>query len=109
MTHQLNSENLKFGIDTCGDVPDGDYVTGLKNVVEQANLADEVGLHSFNFGEHHRDDFAISAPDAVLSHIAAVTENIHLGAAVIVLSSDDPCAFMSVLRRFRRFPITASN
>nr|WP_120491881.1 LLM class flavin-dependent oxidoreductase [Corynebacterium lactis] len=102
----VNPEDLKFGIDTFGDVTDGDYVAGLKNVVEQAKLADQVGLHSFNLGEHHRDDFAVSAPDTVLSHIAGVTENIHLGTAVIVLSSDDP---VRVYERFSTIQALSDN
>lgn len=111
MTYQLNDkkfnpEDIKFGIDTFGDVVDGDYVAGIKNVVEQAKLADEVGLHSFNLGEHHRDDFAISAPDTVLSYIAAVTDNIHLGTAVVVLSSDDP---VRIYERFSTIQALSNN
>lgn len=110
MTHQqnllVNPEDLKFGLDTFGDVTDGDYVKGLKNVVEQAKLADQVGLYTFNVGEHHRDDYGISAPDTVLSHIAGVTENIHLGTAVIVLSSDDP---VRIYERFSTIQALSGN
>ncbi|MET0975348.1 MAG: LLM class flavin-dependent oxidoreductase, partial [Leifsonia sp.] len=60
-------------------------------------LADQVGLDFFGVGEHHRDDFAVSAPEVVLAAIAAKTERIHLGSAVTVLSSDDP------VRVFQRF------
>ena len=60
-------------------------------------LADEVGVDFFGIGEHHRDDYAVSAPDVVLTAIAAQTTRIHLGSAVTVLSSDDP------IRVFQRF------
>ena len=66
-------------------------------MVLQAELADRVGLAFFGVGEHHRDDFAVSAPEVVLAAIAAKTERIHLGSAVTVLSSDDP------IRVFQRF------
>src|SRR5687767_12233625 len=85
-----------FGIDTFGDVT-LDAVTGLqpharvlREVVEQAVLADQVGLDAFGVGEHHRADFAISAPEVVLAAIAGRTTRIHLGSAVTVLSTDDP-------------------
>ena len=69
----------------------------LRNVVEQGVLADQVGLDAIGVGEHHRDDFAISAPEVVLAAIAARAEHIRLGSAVTVLSSDDP------IRVFERF------
>jgi probable LLM family oxidoreductase len=59
-------------------------------VVEQAALADRLGVDAFGVGEHHRDDFAVSAPEIVLAAIASRTERITLGTAVTVLSSDDP-------------------
>ena len=62
----------------------------IRNIVVQAKLADELGLANFNIGEHHRDDFAVSAPDTVLAGIATVTNNITLGTGVTVLSSEDP-------------------
>jgi alkanesulfonate monooxygenase SsuD/methylene tetrahydromethanopterin reductase-like flavin-dependent oxidoreductase (luciferase family) len=65
--------------------------------VEQAVLADELGVNFFGVGEHHRDDFAITSPEMVLATIAAQTTNIHLGSAVTVVSSDDP------VRVFERF------
>jgi probable LLM family oxidoreductase len=69
----------------------------LRDVVEEAVLADKVGVDFIGLGEHHREDFAISAPDMVLATIAGRTERIHLGSAVTVLSSDD------AVRVFQRF------
>ena len=62
----------------------------LGNLVEEARLADEVGLDVFAVGEHHRPDFAVSAPAVALAAIAARTSRIRLSSAVTVLSSDDP-------------------
>lgn len=81
---------LNFGIDHFGDLKNNDFAQSLRDLVEQATLADQVGVSSYNLGEHHRDDFAVAAPEIVLSHIAAKTEQIKLGTAVVVLSSDDP-------------------
>ncbi len=98
-----NPAELLFGLDTFGDMNDkldGTPETAgqvIRNIVEQAVLADELGLHAFNIGEHHRDDFAVSAPDSVLAGIATRTSRITLGTGVTVLSSDDP------VRVFQRF------
>src|SRR5690606_18947898 len=87
---------LQFGIDTFGDItvtPDGAPVSGaqtIRNVIAQGELAERVGVDVFGVGEHHRDDFAVSAPEIVLAAIAARTERIRLATAVTVLSSDDP-------------------
>ncbi len=62
----------------------------LKNLIEEAELADQAGLDVFGVGEHHRPDFAISTPAVVLAAIAARTKRIRLTSAVTVLSSDDP-------------------
>ncbi|QUS36472.1 LLM class flavin-dependent oxidoreductase [Falsirhodobacter algicola] len=94
---------LELGLDTFGDMtntPDGRAKTHaqvVRDVVEQGVLADAVGLDVFGIGEHHREDFAISAPEVVLAAIAARTGRIRLGSAVTVLSSDDP------IRVFQRF------
>ncbi len=94
---------LELGIDTFGDVtldPAGKplpHAQVLRNVVAQGVLADQVGLDFIGVGEHHRRDFAVSAPEVVLAAIAGRTERIHLGSAVTVLSSDDP------VRVFQRF------
>lgn len=98
-----NSGPVEFGLDTFGDVTMGSdgallhHAEVLRNVVAEAELADQLGLDFFGVGEHHRDDFAVSAPEVVLAAIAARTSRIRLGSAVTVLSSDDP------VRVFQRF------
>jgi probable LLM family oxidoreductase len=97
------AKQLELGLDTFGDVSvdaSGEtlpHAQVLRNLVEQARLADGLGLDYFGIGEHHRVDFAVSAPEVLLAAIAAQTERIHLGTAVTVLSSDDP------IRVFQRF------
>ena len=87
---------IELGLDTFGDVTEdanGESLSqaqSIRNIVDQAVLADQVGLDFIGVGEHHRADFAVSAPEVVLAAIAARTERIHLGSAVTVLSSDDP-------------------
>src|SRR6188508_1938724 len=94
---------LELGLDTFGDITVGDDGRRLsepdviRNVIEEAVLADQVGADFFGVGEHHRDDFAISAPEVTLAAIAGRTDRIHLGSAVTVLSSDDP------VRVFQRY------
>ncbi|MGY4568713.1 MULTISPECIES: LLM class flavin-dependent oxidoreductase [Bradyrhizobium] len=95
--------SVEFGLDTFGDVTNDAAGTPLphaqviRNVVDEAVLADELGIDFIGLGEHHRADFAISSPETVLAAIAARTQNIRLGSAVTVLSSDDP------IRVFQRF------
>ena len=97
------STPVEFGLDTFGDVTvDRDdapisHAQVIRNLVAEGTLADELGLDFFGVGEHHRVDFAVSAPEVVLAGLATVTNNIHLGSAVTVLSSDDP------IRVFQRF------
>src|SRR5262245_37671611 len=97
------AQPLEIGIDTFGDVtvgPDGalrSQARVLRDVVEEGVLADQVGLDAFGVGEHHRSDFAVSAPEVVLAAIAGKTQRIALGSAVTVLSTDDP------VRVFQRF------
>src|SRR5688572_1258206 len=62
----------------------------LRNLIEEIELADRVGLDVFGVGEHHRPDFAVSSPAIVLAAAAERTKTIHLTSAVTVLSSDDP-------------------
>jgi alkanesulfonate monooxygenase SsuD/methylene tetrahydromethanopterin reductase-like flavin-dependent oxidoreductase (luciferase family) len=93
----------ELGIDTFGDVTVDASGTPLRlaevirNVVDEAVLADQVGVDFIGVGEHHRTDFAISSPETVLATIAGRTQRIRLGSAVTVLSSDDP------VRVFQRF------
>ena len=94
---------LELGLDTFGDVtmdaagaPISDALA-LRQVVEQAVLADRLGVDVFGVGEHHRPDFSVSAPEVVLAAIAGQTTRIKLGSAVTVLSTDDP------VRVFQRF------
>ena len=97
------AQHLEFGLDTFGDItagPDGRPLTHaqvIRNVIEEAVLADQVGVDAFGVGEHHRPDFAVSAPEVVLAAIAGRTKRIWLGSAVTVLCSDDP------IRVFERF------
>ena len=60
------------------------------HMLEEAELADRLGLDVFGIGEHHRADFAASSPAVMLAAVAARTKNIRLTSAVTVLSSDDP-------------------
>ena len=62
----------------------------MRELLEEAELADQLGLDVFAVGEHHRPDFVVSSPAVALAAIAARTENIRLSSAVTVLSSDDP-------------------
>jgi probable LLM family oxidoreductase len=95
--------HLEFGLDTFGDVTrDADgrplsHAQVLRDVVDEAVLADELGIDAFGVGEHHRPDFAVSAPEVLLAAIAGRTRRIRLGSAVTVLSTDDP------VRVFQRF------
>ncbi|HSJ27461.1 MAG TPA: LLM class flavin-dependent oxidoreductase [Acidimicrobiia bacterium] len=67
-----------------------DHGTRLRQVVAEAEMAESVGLDVYGVGEHHRPDFAVSAPAVVLAAIAARTRSIRLSPAVTILSSDDP-------------------
>jgi len=82
---------MELGIYTFAEVTPG---TGagerLRNLMEEIELADQVGLDVFGLGEHHRRDYAISAPAVVLAAASQRTKRIRLTSAVTVLSSDDP-------------------
>jgi probable LLM family oxidoreductase len=88
---------MELGIYTFGDIT-ADPATGklisahqrLKNLIEEIQLAEQVGLDIFAVGEHHRPDYAVSSPAVVLAAAAMVTKKIRLSSAVSVLSSDDP-------------------
>jgi probable LLM family oxidoreductase len=86
---------MEIGLYTFGDLPLG--VQGpeasrkrLAEIIEAAKLADQAGLSVFGIGEHHRLDYTISVPVAVMGAIAAVTKNIKITTAVTILSSSDP-------------------
>ena len=95
--------SFELGLDTFGDVtvlPDGtlrSQAQALRDVIDEAVLAEQVGVDCFGVGEHHRADFAVSAPEVMLAAIAAKTSRMVLGSAVTVLSTDDP------VRVFQRF------
>jgi Coenzyme F420-dependent N5,N10-methylene tetrahydromethanopterin reductase and related flavin-dependent oxidoreductases len=88
---------MELGINTFGDAV-FDPQTGktishaerLQELVREIEAADRAGLDVFSIGEHHRNDYAVSAPDVVLAAGAAVSKNIRLSSGVTVLSSDDP-------------------
>ena len=95
---------MELGISTFGEIqPEG--VAGkaqnahqrVQELLAEVKLADEVGLDVFAFGEHHRPDFVISAPEVMMAAAAAITKNIKLSSSVTVLSSADP------VRTFQNF------
>jgi len=82
---------MEIGVYTFAELRgDVDPERRMQGVLEEAKLADEVGLDVFGVGEHHRPDFAVSSPAVVLGAAAARTRRIRLTSAVTVLSSDDP-------------------
>ena len=94
---------IELGLDTFGDLtlaPDARHLPQaavLRHVLAEAELADQLNIDFFGVGEHHRPDFAISAPEVLLAAIATRTTRIKLGTAVTVLSTDDP------VRVYQRF------
>jgi probable LLM family oxidoreductase len=81
---------LQFGLCTFADLGDIAPQQRMANLIEEAVLADQLGLDVFAVGEHHRPDYMASAPAVALAAIAARTEKIRLSSGVTVLSSDDP-------------------
>lgn len=88
---------MELGISTfvelTPDAVSGESITPyqrFQNLLEEATLADELGLDVFAIGEHHRPDFLVSSPATVLAAVAMKTKRIKLSSAVTVLSSDDP-------------------
>ena len=84
---------MEIGIYTFADVEAGHPAKAgqrLRNLVEEMELADQVGLDVFAVGEHHRADYAVSSPAVALAAGASRTKHIKLSSAVTVLSSDDP-------------------
>ena len=94
-----------FGLDSFGDIPSDEngrlmtHAAAIRQVVDEAVLADKLGVDVIALGEHHRSDFSISSPEIVLAGIATKTKRIKLASGVTVLSSDDP------VRVFERFAI----
>src|SRR3954447_24452935 len=85
------SGSLELGVYTFAELGSTvDAGRRLRDLVEEMELADQVGLDVFGVGEHHRPDFAVSSPAVALAAGAARTERIRLTSAVTVLSSDDP-------------------
>src|SRR6185312_7436275 len=83
--------HMELGLATFADLSSGvSPELRLRQLLEEAELADQLGLDVFAVGEHHRPDYAVSAPAVALAAIAARTERIRLSSAVTVLSSDDP-------------------
>ncbi|MFI7071132.1 LLM class flavin-dependent oxidoreductase [Micromonospora sediminicola] len=95
--------DLVFGLDTFGDVPEDDagrpmsHAAAIRQVVDEAVLADGLGVDVIALGEHHRPEYSVSTPETVLAGIATRTSRIRLASGVTVLSSDDP------VRVFQRF------
>src|SRR3712207_213009 len=82
---------MELGVATFADLHAGiGAQQRLRNLLEEAELAEQLGLDVFAVGEHHRPDYAVSAPTVALAAIAARTERIRLSSAVTVLSSEDP-------------------
>ena len=101
---------MELGVFTFGDIH-RDSVGGtrvspeqnLQDLLERARLADQVGLHYFGVGEHHRADYSVTSPSTVLAAVAAQTGQIKVGSAVTVLSTEDPA------RVFQQFATSTSS
>src|SRR3954452_4615631 len=81
---------MQIGIYTFGELTSGTPGQRMRDLLEEIELADQVGLDVFGVGEHHRPDFVVSAPALVLAAAARTTKHIRLTSAVSVISSDDP-------------------
>jgi len=81
---------VEIGVFTFADRGEANAEQRLRDLLEEVSLADEVGLDVFGVGEHHRPEYAVSAPAVVLAAAAVKTSRIRLTSAVTVLSSDDP-------------------
>lgn len=89
---------MELGLVTFADLPSGvSAEQRMRDLLEEATLADQLGLDVFAVGEHHRPDYLVSSPATVLAAIAVLTRRIRLASAVSVLSSDDP------VRLFQQF------
>src|SRR6201747_1886099 len=81
---------MEIGVYTFAELGAAGPAQRMKELLEEIELADQVGLDVFGVGEHHRPDFVVSAPAVVLAAAARTTEHIRLTSAVSVISSDDP-------------------
>src|SRR5271167_2861395 len=82
---------MELGLATFADLASGvSPRQRMQDLIEEAELADQLGLDVFGIGEHHRPDFLVSSPAVVLAAAASRTTRIRLSSAVTVLSSDDP-------------------
>lgn len=101
--HTTETSEYLFGLDSFGDLAVDNkgklmsHAQSIRLVIEEAILADKLGIDAIALGEHHREEFAISSPEMVLAAIASKTKRIKLASGVTVLSSDDP------VRVFERF------
>ncbi len=101
-TEPQTAAPFELGLSTFGELIPGPGQGGsprqrLADLLEEAQLADQLGLDVFAIGEHHRADYLVSSPEVLLSAISARTQGLRLSSAVTVLSSDDP------VRVFQRF------
>lgn len=89
-------KRMELGIGMFGDIHAGENGktesagNRLRQMIEEIKLMDELGIDFFGIGEHHRPEYAVSAPEIILAAAATITKNIKLGSAVSVLSSADP-------------------
>src|SRR5690606_41013414 len=97
LTREINQITMELGISTFAELtPDpktGNILSPaqrIKNLMEEIQLADQVGLDVYAVGEHHRTDFVVSSPATILAAAAVTTKNIKLSSAVTVLGSEDP-------------------
>src|SRR5580765_859357 len=96
MPFNLKANKMELGVSMFGDNhydANGKPMAAgerLRELMDEINLMDEVGLDFFGIGEHHRPDYAVSVPEIVLAAAATITKKIRLGSAVTVLSSSDP-------------------
>jgi probable LLM family oxidoreductase len=102
-------KNIEVGIISFGEatnLKEVSYEKRIKLLLEEIKYADKLGLDFFGIGEHHRSDYAVSSPITVLSAAATITNNIKLGSAVVVLSSEDP---VRLLEQYNTLNIISNN
>lgn len=102
-------KKIEVGIISFGEatnLEEVSYEQRIKYLLEEIKHADELGLDFFGIGEHHRSDYAVSSPITVLSAAATITNNITLGSAVVVLSSEDP---VRLLEQYNTLNVISDN